>query len=179
MTQSLSPAGIRDEPAKPHSAVRTKTEIDGVFVLSYPQVTYDNGSLTEIFHPEWKELFEESIEHCYVVTNKTVARQEWYYHEHTTDRYSLITGSMKVALFDPREKSPTKGKLTTIDMVGLSLGVNGVHGIRIAPGVWHSFKNSDNCIFMNFKTIPFNRDAPDKFRIAMPNDLCDFSWLEE
>ena len=179
MTQSLSPAGMRDEPAKPHSAVRTKTEIDGVFVLSYPQVTYDNGSLTEIFHPEWQELFEESIEHCYFVTNKTVARQEWYYHEHTTDRYSLITGSMKVALFDPRDKSPTKGKLTTIDMVGLSLGVNGVHGIRIAPGVWHSFKNSDNCIFMNFKTPPFNRDAPDKFRIAMPNDLCDFSWLEE
>ena len=179
MEQLSNLAGKRDEPAKPHTAVRTETEIDGVFVLSYPQVHYDNGSLTEVLHPEWQELFEESIEHCYFITNKTKTRQEWYYHEHTTDRYTLITGSMKVALFDPRDESPSKGKLITLNMVGLSLGASGVHGIRIAPGIWHSFKNSENCTLMNFKTPPFNRDTPDKFRIPMPNDLCDFSWIEE
>jgi len=179
MPESSNLTGKRDEPAKPHAAVRTETEIDGVFLLSYPQVNYDNGSLTEVFHPEWQELFEDPIGHCYFVTNKTVARQEWYYHEHTTDRYSLISGSMEVALFDPRHESPTKGRQITLNLIGLSLGDGGVHGIRIAPGVWHSFKNSDNCIFMNFKTPPFNRETPDKFRISMPNDLCNFSWIEE
>ena len=179
MSPSLNLAGKRDEPAKSHSAIRSKAEIDGVFLLSYPQVSYGNGSLTEVFHPEWKELFKESIEHCYFVTNKTKARQEWYYHEHTTDRYSLITGAMQVALFDPRDKSPSNGKLITLEMIGLGLGVSGVHGIRIPPGVWHSFKSSENCILMNFKTPPFIREMPDKFRISMPNDMCDFSWLEK
>ena len=180
-TPDSSPTFVskRVEAATPHSALRLETEIDGVFVLSYPQVKYEYGSLTEVFHPEWQELFEEQILHCYFITNQNGTRQEWHYHEHTVDRYSMISGKLEVALFDPRENSVTKGKLITLDLEGVSSGVSGNHGLRIPQGVWHSFKSSVDFTLMNFKTLPFNRAQPDKYLVSMPNNLCDFTWISK
>jgi dTDP-4-dehydrorhamnose 3,5-epimerase len=171
--------GKKDQAAPSHSARIEATEIEGVELIHYPQVNYADGTLTEVFHPEWSSLFREPIEHCYFVLNRTRSREAWYYHEVTTDRYSVIFGEMEMALFDPRNNSQSKGKLIIVKLAGLMTTLAGAHGIRIAPGVWHSFKNSQECSFMNFKTPPYNRKSPDKFRLPMPNELCDFNWPEE
>lgn len=171
-----SSRGKRDNPAKPHTAIRSGTGIDGVYLFCYPKVGYEHGSLTEILHPEWQELFEEQILHCYFITNHRRSAQEWHYHEYTTDRYSVVSGTIEIALFDPRADSPTKNTLIKLELVGLSLGIDGNHGIRIPKGVWHSIKSPDDFILMNFKTKAFNRKQPDKFRVPMPNNLCNFTW---
>lgn len=167
-----------DEPSEPHSAMRFNTEIDGVFTLSYPQVSYRHGSLIEILHPEWQQLFEEQISHCYFIFNKSRFCQEWHYHENTTDRYSVVNGIIEVALFDARENSNTKGKLVILKLVGVTSGDIGNNGIRIPKGVWHSIKSQGDFTLMNFKSLPFERSRPDKFRIPMPNEKCNFTWLD-
>lgn len=170
--------GARDMPGRTHTAIRSETGIDGVQVFVYPRVDYVHGSLIEVLHPEWDKLFGEPIAHCYFISNHKRLSNEWHHHERTVDRYSVISGKIHVALFDPRASSPTHGKLLLIELVGITTDDSGSHGIRIPEGVWHSIRSFDPFTLMNFKTKPFNRSEPDKFRIQMPNKKSDFTWLK-
>lgn len=169
--------GQRDAQGPEHTATLTPTTIEGVFLFKFPQVAFDNGLLTEVYHSTWAQLFGEPIDHLYFVLNTSRAREEWYYHQHTKDRYVLANGALEIVLFDARKDSATFGTLLSFTLTGLSETQSDNHGMVIAPGVWHSFRTvSETALFMNLKTPGYNRELPDKFRVSMPNDLCDFSW---
>lgn len=160
----------RDEPGPDHSPlVNAVGEIDGVVTQNTPHVAYEHGTLTELYRPEWAGVFAEGepIEHLYTVwAPRGGMRREWYFHEHTLDRYMILRGLLDVGLYDGREGSDSFGAFTV-----LSLGEPGSGlptAIRIPPGVWHSLSwSSDDGMFLNAKLPGYNRTEPDKFRIPM------------
>lgn len=168
----------QDAPGPDHRAETRTTAIDGVILQRFPSAAYAHGLLTELHNERWSSMFTEPIEHVYLVSNdESGARQEWYEHRQSTDRYVVLEGSVRVALFDGRSDSTTHGVLEVYDLVRAR---DGWAGLRIPPGVWHSFRiTGERLMLMNAKTPGYQRENPDKFRMPMPNDQVDFSWDDD
>jgi len=159
----------KDTPGPDHQPeVAVNNLIEGVFTSSSPFVIYNEDNLlSEIYRPEWIGVFaqDEPIEHLYTVLAPTGGiRKEYYFHAHTTDRYILLNGELKLGLYDGRKDSKTFDNFTVI-----TLGVPGSgfpNAIRIPPLVWHSLKwESKQGMFMNAKLPGYEKDSPDKFRV--------------
>ena len=170
----------RDASGPDHKPEITQvTEIDGVVTSTFPFVRYEQENvLTEMYRPEWVGVFAEGepIDHLYMVSAPIGGiRKEWYYHEHTLDRYVLIKGKVDLGLYDGRESSPTFGNFILI-----SLGESGTglpHAVRIPPLVWHSLKwVTDEGIFMNAKLPGYERNLPDKFRVTKEELPAAITW---
>jgi dTDP-4-dehydrorhamnose 3,5-epimerase len=170
----------RDDPGPDHRPdVRSDYPIDGVVTIESPFVQYLGDNVpTELYRPEWVGIFREgeTVEHLYTVEAASGGmRDEWYYHEHTLDRYMLLDGLLDVGLWDPRPNSPTKGAFFI-----LSLGEPGSglpNGVRIPPLVWHSLRwNSQAGMLLNAKTPPFAQAKPDKVRISPEDYPPEIIW---
>ncbi|MER3388711.1 MAG: hypothetical protein RJQ01_01635 [Microcella sp.] len=166
----------RDDPGPDHAPEVTRLAIEGVIVERFPTVRYEHGALTEIVNASWGDMFAQPIGHLYMLDNAGPrARDEWYVHHVVTDRYVLVDGMLDLALFDARDGSPTNGELVVTSL--LPIGADGPSGVTIPAGVWHSFRyRSERMMLINAKVPGYNREAPDKYRLPMPNEHTDFRW---
>jgi dTDP-4-dehydrorhamnose 3,5-epimerase len=94
-------------------------------------------------------------------------------HKLQSDRYFLVTGSIRVVLYDGRTRSPTQGRFEVHNLTRLAPGL-----LLIPPGVWHADQNwgDDEAILMNFPTRPYDPDAPDKYRVDPHSGEIPFDW---
>lgn len=174
MSPQRDPSGPDHKPDIVHLEI-----IDGVVTGQSPFVRYETDNvLTEIYRPEWVGVFgdAEPIEHLYTVYAPTGGiRKEWYYHEHTLDRYMLLSGLLSIGLYDGRKESKTFGNFKVI-----SLGASGSglpDAIRIPPLVWHSLRwDSKEGMFINAKLPGYARTTPDKFRVAPDEYPKEIIW---
>ena len=160
-----------------HSVTVTELKIEGAQLETYPTVSYQYGYLTEYANRDWQGMLQSApIAHGYFIySDGGKARNEWYVHNHTLDRYVVVTGRLEVALFDAREGSASQNTIEVFQIGSISSGLPS--GMRIPPGVWHSFKSvQGEYLFLNHKHPGYNRENPDKYRIPMPNDQCSHSW---
>jgi dTDP-4-dehydrorhamnose 3,5-epimerase len=160
---------LRDAPGPNHHPLEFPTGIDGVICQGMPFVEYSGGYLTEMFRTTWFGVFQEgeSVDHLYTVyAPEGGIRAEWYYHEHTLDRYVLLLGGLDLGLYDAREDSPTFGKFLVVSLQSHDEG--SANAIRIPPGVWHSLKwTTETGMFLNSKLPPYRPGLPDKFRVSL------------
>jgi dTDP-4-dehydrorhamnose 3,5-epimerase-like enzyme len=151
------------------------TSIDGVTLMKIPTVKYEYGELTEIFHPQWETIYLEPITHMYIITNGKNKRHEWHVHHETFDRYLVIEGEIEIALHDARKSSRTKRETIVIKLSGI--GTSGNHGLRIPPGVYHTFRSvTEGFTMLNNKSLPYNRENPDKFVVPFWESGIAFQW---
>ena len=173
-----NPKSVRDLEGPDHKPeLHLHSNIDGVVIQACPVVPYAYGTLTELYRPEWHGVFAEGepIEHLYVVRNGSGARKEWYFHEHTLDRYMVVAGSLDLGLYDGRPESATYGLFTVISLTGERPGLP--NAIRIPPGVWHSLRwNTEEGLFVNAKLPGFNRQLVDKFRVPLDELPSAITW---
>jgi dTDP-4-dehydrorhamnose 3,5-epimerase len=169
----------KDAPVPRHNPEFDSSGIDGVVLMKSPTVKYlGDNLLTELYRPEWHGVFkgDEPIEHLYTVkASSGGTRTEWYYHEHTLDRYMILSGTLDMGLYDGRKESPSFGLFEV-----LTLGEPGgdlPNSLRIPPLVWHSLRwKSPSGMFMVAKLPGFQPDGPDKVRIQL-EDLPDaINW---
>ena len=80
---------------------------------------------------------------------------------------------MKVALYDAREDSPTKGETAEFFM-----GVWNPIRLRIPAGVYHGFKciSTGEAMIVNVPTEPYNHDEPDEYRLPAHTDEIPYDW---
>ncbi len=160
----------RDKPGPNHEPVFFNTKIMGVVLMKSPSIQYLGDSLlTELYRPEWHGVFEEGeeIQHLYTVNAPSGGiRKEWYFHEHSIDRYMMLSGSLDVGLYDGRKDSETFGVFEIVSVE--EPGGTSPNAIRIPPLVWHSliWKSSQG-MFLNSKLPGYNSKTPDKFRVAL------------
>lgn len=172
-------SGAKRDPEGPDHKpeLQFHSKIDGVVIQGCPVVPYAYGTLTELFRPEWHGVFAEgeSIEHLYCVRNGSGMRKEWYFHEHTLDRYMVVLGGLDVGLYDGRGNSPTQGSFEVVSLKSDSPGLP--NAIRIPPGVWHSLNwNTEDGLFVNAKLPGFNRELVDKFRVPLKDLPSAITW---
>jgi len=95
----------------------------------------------------------------------------WHIHKEMTLNYAVVSGMIKLVLYDPRPDSPTQGEVQEI-----FTGEDNYVLVVIPPGIWNGFKGigTKPAIVANCATIPHR---PDEIQRLDPvkNDI-PYDW---
>ena len=96
------------------------------------------------------------------------AIKAWHYHHKMTLNYAVISGMIKLVLFDDRDGSPTKGNLMEV-----FTGEKNYLRIQVPPGVWNGYKGiaGKPALVANCATLahdPTEMDRKDPFCKDIP-----------
>ena len=161
----VEPQGVIDRPSR-------TAAIDGVRLHRFAPFVDHRGSLTELIDVR-KPFWEEPVVYAYRITVGRGRIKGWGMHRRQADRYVILDGLLRVALYDGREGSPS---FQSLEVHHFGTGVPG--GLRIPPGVWHGVQNlgETEASVLNFPTVAFDRDDPDKARIDPHGGEIPFDW---
>ena len=121
--------------------------IYGVKVQKLRLIPDDRGWLMEMLRRDW-EVFDK-FGQAYVTTCYPGAVKAWHYHKLQTDHFTCVHGVAKLALYDAREDSPTKGMINEF-----YIGTLNPILIKIQPLVYHGFTavGDEMAMIVNFPT---------------------------
>lgn len=135
--------------------------IDGVLVHEVKNVIKNNGYLTEIYRREWFGA-DEHIDQIFQVVLQPGGISAWHTHEVTTDRLFVLTGTIKIVLYDGRKESLTYGQVNEFrgNLLRPQL-------IVVPPQVWHGVQNigPETAILLNVVDKAYQYENPDHWRI--------------
>jgi dTDP-4-dehydrorhamnose 3,5-epimerase len=145
--------------------------IDGVTVQKLRLIPDDRGWLMELFRKDW-DVFEK-FGQAYVTTCYPGAVKAWHYHRLQTDHFTCPHGVTKLALYDSREDSPTKGMVNEFFMGTLNPIL-----VKIPPLVYHGFTavGSEMAMIANFPTELYNYEEPDEYRLPYDDPSIPYKW---
>jgi len=145
--------------------------ISGVKVHQLRLITDERGWLMEMLRSDW-EIFER-FGQAYVTTCYPGVVKAWHYHKLQTDHFTCVHGVAKLALYDPREDSPTHGMINEFYIGPLNPTL-----IKIPPLVYHGFTavGNDMAMIVNFPTELYNYKDPDEFRISYDDVSIPYRW---
>ncbi len=148
--------------------------IEGTKLKQLKQIKDDRGYLMEMMRSDWTEFKETGkFGQCYMtVCNPNVAKA-WHYHKKQFDRFIVVKGMARIALFDLRAGSKTKGELNEF-----VLGEGNPALLIIPIGVAHGFTSatSEPVHIVNIPTKLYNYKKPDEFRIPFNSKEIPYDW---
>ncbi len=150
---------------------KNKELIKGVKIKKLKVIPDERGRLMEILRND-DELFIK-FGQIYITTVYPGVTKAWHYHENQTDNMTVLKGMAKIALFDNREDSPTKG--------GINEFFVGEHNpilVQVPRMVYHGFKciSEEEAIVLNIPTETYNYKNPDEYRIDPHNNDIPYDW---
>jgi len=140
--------------------------IYGIQIQPLKRIVDERGSILEMFTENQGE-FWRPIRHSYLSCVHPGVVKAWHFHKTQEDAFTCIAGAVKLALFDCRPDSPTRGEVR--DLV---LSAEAPTTIRIPSGVLHGFKGLDitiSSLIVNNCSHPYCYAIPDEFRVH-PHD---------
>ncbi|MFH1615452.1 MAG: dTDP-4-dehydrorhamnose 3,5-epimerase family protein [Planctomycetota bacterium] len=148
--------------------------INGVAVRSAKVLPDERGRLGEIMRADdpWFEKFGQ----VYFTTTYPGVVKAWHYHKKQTDHLYIIKGTVKIALFDDRSDSPTKGRVNE-----LYLGEHLPGLLRIPPGVqhgWMCISETEACI-INIVSEMYDYTNPDELRTHPHDNHIPYDWTRK
>lgn len=143
--------------------------IDGVEINQLDIIPDERGMILKMLRnddPGFQEFGE-----IYFSTIYPGVVKGWHIHKKMTLNYAVISGSIKLVLYDDRKESPTKGEVQEI-----FLGRENYKLIIIPPMVWNGFKGigTEPAIVANCATIPHDPDEIERMD-PFDNDI-PYSW---
>ena len=101
---AVAAAARRDQPTVTRDGQARPTPIDGVIVERTGMHTDHRGALLPFLDAR-KSFWSEPVVYAYCFSIRPGRIKGWGMHEHQTDRYFVVRGHVRVALFDGREGS--------------------------------------------------------------------------
>lgn len=144
--------------------------IDGVIVKPLKRFCDDRGSVMKMQEITDKEYI--GFGEIYFSTVYPGVVKGWHLHKKTTLNYAVVSGMIKLVLYDDREGSPTKGELMEIVM-----GEHNYCLVQIPVNIWNGFKGigEKTAIVADLTDKP--HDPTDMIRLdPMNNDVIDYDW---
>jgi dTDP-4-dehydrorhamnose 3,5-epimerase len=159
-----------DEPTVTASGERIGALIDGVRVRQAVVQSDERGSLTEMYSPAWG-FTDEPVVYVYQATIRPGIKKGWIVHLRQDDRLFFDDGAAKVALYDARTDSPTKGMVNELFVGSANRAL-----LRIPAGVFHGVVNvgERELRYVNMPTRPYLHDQPDKRRLPPDTDVIPY-----
>jgi len=154
--------------------VKTKIQremIQGVQVKRLKLIPDERGFLMEMLRSDWPEFYK--FAQSYVTGCSPGVIKAWHCHKKQWDHFACVHGMAKVVLYDPREKTSTKGFVNEFHM-----GVLNPMLIKIPPMVYHGFTAEGNqpALIVNFPTELYNYEHPDEYRIPYNDPSIPYDW---
>jgi dTDP-4-dehydrorhamnose 3,5-epimerase len=142
--------------------------IDGVVVSPRRQLVDERGKIVHVLREDDPE-FERFGEVYFSWVNPGVVKG-WHLHTAMTLNYTCPVGLVKLALWDDREGSPSRG-----EVMELFLGPDDHRLVTVPPGVWNGFKGvaPTPSMVCNCATLPHDPEEirrRDPFDPAVPYD---------
>jgi len=145
--------------------------IDGVAVRRAKVFPDQRGRLGEIMRADdpWFEKFGQ----VYFTTTYPGVVKAWHYHKKQFDHFYIIKGTVKIALCDQRQDSPT---YKTVNEVYLGEHCPGL--LRIPPGVQHGWMcvSTSEAYILNIVSEMYNYSDPDEFRTDPHENDIPYDW---
>ncbi len=142
--------------------------IEGVLLHPLKQIPDERGKIMHMLKstdPHFEKFGEIYFSCVYPGVVKG-----WHRHSRMTLNYAVVTGLIKMVLYDDREGSPTHGQVEEI-----FLGESNYCLVKVPPMVWNGFKGVgvQPAIVANCATIPHDPkeiERVDPFTPAIPYD---------
>ena len=152
----------KDTPTVGKDGQLLPPSIPGVHVRRLTTHADHRGALTAFLDGD--VFWQEPVVYAYRFSILPGRIKGWGMHEQQTDRYFVLTGNIRVVLYDGERFD--QFWFTTPSL------------LMIPPGVWHADQNwgDTEAQICNFPTVPYNPADPDKFRIAPDSDEIPFDW---
>ena len=170
--EAAARAAVRDRPTVDAESKELGPGIEGVQVERLTTHADPRGLLNPVIdvrHSFW----DEPIVYAYRFSILPGRIKGWGMHDLQTDRYFVVSGDVRVVLFDGRDNSPTAGSIVQVNFTDRTPGL-----VKIPPGVWHADQNwgETEAHVVNFPTRPYDPDSPDKHRIDPHCGAIPFDW---
>ena len=145
--------------------------IDGVLLKKLRVIPDERGRLMEIFRND--DDFFEKFGQVYLTTTYPGVIKAWHYHGIQSDNIAVVNGMLKLALYDPREDSPTKGELNEF-----FIGEHNPILVHVPRNIYHGWKciGSEEALVVNCPTEPYNYEKPDEYRLPYDTDQIPYNW---
>ena len=145
--------------------------IDGVKVKKLKVIPDDRGRLMEILRAD-EDIFQK-FGQVYITTALPGVVKAWHYHKIQTDNFTCVSGSMKLALYDPRRNSKTYREVNEF-----VISLENPLLVQIPSSVYHGFKcvGGSEAVVVNTVTEPYNYKNPDEYRIDPFDNDIPYDW---
>jgi dTDP-4-dehydrorhamnose 3,5-epimerase len=145
--------------------------IDGVKIKPLKVFPDERGRLMEILRRD-DDLFLD-FGQVYMTTTYPGVVKAWHKHSKQTDNLVCLSGMLRVALYDGREGSRTKGKIDEF-----YIGVHNPLLIQVPAGVYHGWMcvSSEEAIVVNIPTEVYDYEHPDEQRLDAYQNSIPYDW---
>ncbi|MHB9131935.1 MAG: dTDP-4-dehydrorhamnose 3,5-epimerase family protein [Armatimonadota bacterium] len=145
--------------------------IAGVVVKPLRVIPDERGHLMEILRRD--DPFFTEFGQTYLTTTYPDVVKAWHCHRRQDDNVCCVKGMIKLALYDGRDGSPTRGEVQQ-----LYLGDDAPTLVHIPHGVWHGWKGigTAEAFIINCPTEQYNYAAPDEERRPWDDRAIPYDW---
>ncbi|HRK02159.1 MAG TPA: dTDP-4-dehydrorhamnose 3,5-epimerase family protein [Oligoflexia bacterium] len=146
--------------------------IDGVVITPKKKIVDDRGAIFHMLRND-EPVFSKFGEIYFSKVHPGVVKA-WHIHRSMTLNYFLVTGSVRLALFDDRESSHSRGVFQEI-----YLDESDSKLVTIPPLVWNGFKGlgSNSSIVANCSTEP--HDPEEISRRPFDDIYFKYDWSQK
>ena len=146
-----------------------QTKIDGVSVRNLRQIPDERGKIMHMLRADDPHF--DKFGEIYFSTVYPGAIKAWHIHKEMTLNYAVVSGMIKMVLYDDRESSPTRSAL-----MELFVGESNYCLITVPPLVWNGFKGVGGhpAIVANCATIP--HDPSEISRLDPFSPSIPYNW---
>ena len=133
------------------------TPIHDVIFRPTRPVPHEDGHVTEVARANW-DIIGGPIVQVHLTTTFPGRHRAWGLHQRSTDRLFVVSGLVKVVVFDGRLDSPTYGHVNEFTVSEKNPGL-----LVIPPNLYHGWKNIgvSEAIIINMPTSMYDYEAPD------------------
>jgi dTDP-4-dehydrorhamnose 3,5-epimerase len=145
-------------------------DIHGVRVHPLKLLPNERGRLMEVQRSD--EPGFPGYAQSYITSTLPGVIKAWYRHHRQVDQMTVVTGLLKLVLYDGRDDSPTRGRLNEI-----IIGEVAPRLVLIPPGVWHGFQaigRETFCLHLN--TVAWKAEDTDEDRLPVDDPSIPYKW---
>jgi len=145
--------------------------IEGVKIKQLRVIPDQRGRLMEILRAD-DDLFEK-FGQVYMTTTYPGVVKAWHLHKKQIDNVACVLGMIKLAVYDPREDSPTYKEVNEF-----YLGTHNPILVQLPRGVYHGWMcvSAEEAIVVNTPTEVYDREIPDEFRLDPHENDIPYDW---
>jgi len=145
--------------------------IDGVAIKQLRVIPDERGRLTEMLRSD-DEVFER-FGQSYVTTTYPGVVKAWHMHKKQNDNVVCVRGMIKLALYDGREGSSSKGEVMEI-----FLGEHRPILVHIPREIYHGWKcvSEYEAYVVNTPTELYDYEEPDEYRLPFDAKEIPYDW---
>ena len=143
--------------------------IDGVHIHPLRKIPDERGAVMHMLRADAPHF--EKFGEIYFSTVYPGVIKGWHLHREMTLNYAVVSGMIKLVLYDARPASPTRQEL-----MELFIGDSNYVLVRVPPGVWNGFKGvgTREAIVANCATLP--HDPGEIERISPFDPRIPYQW---